>query len=60
MDEAWMRFEMTGRVEDYLKFKGTENPHTGAARDSGKKERPDGAEYCIDRNGSECNAGWRL
>jgi hypothetical protein len=60
MDEAWMRFEMTGRVEDYLKFKGSDNFYAGAATGSGKKERPDGAEYSIDRNGSECNANWRL
>lgn len=62
MEEAWMKFEATGRVTDYLKFKGIE-PESMPERECsymalGKEQ--DGTEYCGDRNGLKCNADWRL
>lgn len=61
MDEAWMKFELSGKVTDYLKFKRTELQEIPDAKDGILgKERPDGTEYYSDRNGLTGNAGWRL
>lgn len=51
MDEAWKVFEASGKVTDYLEF--------CTARKE-QEERPDGTEYCSDRDGLKCNADWRL
>ena len=55
MDEAWREFLVTGKVADYLKCKESEYTQTA---DSLQKERPDGTEYCSDRNGLKCDASW--
>ena len=74
MDEAWSRFEVSGKVTDYLKCKNvdleiTQRAVTGSNMviSGGKsvinelqKETPDGTEYCSDRNGLKCNADWRV
>lgn len=59
MDEAWNNFMVSGKVADYLICKESENMQT-MGMNGLQKERPDGAEYCSDRNGLKCNADWRL
>ena len=62
MEEAWRKFEATGRVTDYLKFKGIEAESMperyGSCMALGKEQ--DGTEYRSDRNGLKCDADWRL
>lgn len=61
MDEAWMRFEVSGRVTDYLHFKYAESEEMQLiAGGAPQEERPDGTEYRSDRDGLKCNANWRL
>lgn len=57
MDEAWRRFEVSGKITDYLKCK---NIDTEATQKAAAGETPDGTEYCSDRNGLKCNADWRI
>lgn len=60
MDEAWMRFEGSGKVTDYLYFKSKETAEPHELAGIGGEERPDGTEYHGDRDGLKCNANWRL
>ena len=61
MDEAWKEFMLTGKVTDYLRFKRAEALQMqGQAGGSLQKERPDGAEYCGDRDGLSSHADWRI
>lgn len=69
MDEAWSRFEVSGKITDYLKCKSMDSEMTqSAARGSNvavssgnlQKVGPDGTEYRSDRNGLERNADWRI
>lgn len=60
MDEAWMRFAVSGKVKDYLQFKRVETGRTSAVAESWREERPDGTEYRSDRDGLTGNADWRL
>ena len=60
MDEAWRRFEISGKVTDYLKCKHIHAGETNKDTADSRKERPDGAEYRSDRNGLKCNADWRI
>jgi hypothetical protein len=59
MDEAWRQFEMSGKVTDYLKFKGMNGSLAFDCAQCGR-DRPDGAESCIDRNGVKYHADWRI
>lgn len=62
MEEAWMKFETTGSITDYLIFKGIEAESMPERERSymalGKEQ--DGTEYRSDRNGLKCDADWRL
>lgn len=61
MDEAWREFFVTGKVTDYLRCKNAESAQIqGREYPYPQEERPDGAEYCSDRYGLECNADWRV
>lgn len=61
MDEAWMEFMVSGKVEDYLRYKnGTTGQMGQIGADSLREERPDGAEYCSDRDGLRGYADWRI
>lgn len=63
MDEAWEKFKITGRVNDYLRFKGIEDNRTLSDFMAAEKEqdkRPDGTEYRNDRDGLTGYANWRL
>ena len=59
MDEAWKEFLMSGKVTDYLRYKGAESERMQGSmrlRDEG----PDGAKYHSDRDGLTGNADWRI
>lgn len=61
MDEAWKEFMLTGKVTDYLRFKRAEaQQREGQAGVQMWKERPDGTEYCGDRDGLSGHADWRV
>lgn len=61
MDEAWKDFLLSGKVTDYLRYKGAESERMqGSMRLDSREERPDGTEYCGDRNGLTGNADWRI
>lgn len=61
MDEAWMEFMVTGKVDDYLRYRNAEN---GQMRQTDalnlREERPDGTEYRSDRDGLTGYADWRV
>lgn len=61
MDEAWMEFMATGKVDDYLRYR---NAESGQIRQAGvgnpQEERPDGTEYRSDRDGLRGYADWRI
>ena len=60
MEEAWKDFMATGKVTDYLRFKGAVSD--GGFRAPGRRQEngPDGTEYRSDRDGLECNADRRI
>ena len=58
MDEAWMEFTATGKVEDYLRYKN--GGALQAVDQSLREERPDGTEYRSDRDGFTGYADWRV
>lgn len=61
MDEAWMEFVATGRVDDYLRYKNAEVGQISQADAlSPREERPDGTEYRSDRDGLTSYADWRV
>lgn len=61
MDEAWMEFMMTGKVDDYLRYKNVEPGRIGHNDNINLwEERPDGTEYGSDRNGLTGYADWRV
>jgi hypothetical protein len=60
MEETWMRFEQSGKVADYLSFKGLLASQVQTASSGSEKERPNGAECSSDRDGLKCNADWRV
>lgn len=61
MDEAWMEFMATGKVDDYLRYKNTQSEQiVQAGAYSPQGERPDGTEYRSDRNGLTGYADWRV
>lgn len=60
MDEAWKRFEVSGKVADYLEFKRAGGEAEMSFLPERREERADGAEYRSDRDGLKCNADWRL
>ncbi len=61
MDEAWMEFMATGKVDDYLRYR---NADAGQIRQADmekpQEERPDGTEYRSDRDGLRGYANWRV
>lgn len=61
MDEAWMEFMATGKVDDYLRYRNVESGQIRQA-DVGnpQEERPDGTEYRSDRDGLRGHADWRV
>lgn len=59
MDEAWKEFLMSGKVTDYLRYKGAESERTQGSMCL-REERPDGTEYHSDRDGLTGNADWRI
>lgn len=61
MDEAWMEFMVTGKVDDYLRYKSvmSERENRTESRNL-QEERPDGTEYRSDRNGLKGYADWRV
>ena len=60
MDEAWVRFLVSGKVTDYLRYKGAESEQGGETLAVLQEERPDGTEYRSDRDGLKWNADWRI
>ncbi len=62
MEEAWKKFEATGSVMDYLRFKEIEAEsrlrRDGAGMELGNER--DGTKDCSDRNGLKRDAYWRL
>lgn len=59
MDEAWKEFLVSGKVTDYLRYKGAESERMKDAFYP-QEERPDGTEYRSDRDGLTGNADWRI
>ena len=61
MDEAWMDFCLSGKVDDYLRYKNvmSERKSRTTVRCQ-QEERPDGTEYRSDRNGLTSYADWRV
>lgn len=61
MDEAWMKFMGTGKVDDYLRYRNvrTDKIEQAIIRKP-EEERPDGTEYRSDRNGLTGYANWRI
>lgn len=61
MDEAWMEFMVTGKVDDYLRYKNAESGQLRQADTfNPREERPDGTEYRSDRDGLTGYADWRV
>lgn len=61
MDEAWMEFMVTGKVDDYLRYKSVMSERENRIESRNlQEERPDGTEYRSDRNGLTGNADWRV
>lgn len=61
-EDYWARFEMTGKVEDYLTYKGITAPKAGKDRDqneSWKDEESEPDDY-RDRNDSVSASEWRI
>ena len=61
MDEAWMKFMETGKIDDYLHYRSgdVERMNRSDIR-SPQEERPDGTEYRSDRDGLTGYADWRI
>lgn len=59
MDEAWEEFTVSGKIDDYLKYRSM-GTTSGEGRSREREERPDGTEYSSDRDGLKCYADWRL
>lgn len=54
MEKTWNTFFETGRIHDYLEI---------CKKKEQEKEQEieqNGAKHSSDRNGLECNAGWRV
>lgn len=51
MDEAWNKFIMSGKINDYLKF---------CKEREAREEKVDGNKSRSDRDGVECHANWRI
>ena len=61
MEEAWDTFLMSGKVDDYLRYKRAESEQMQvSAAWNGKEEWPDGTKYRGDRYGLKCNANGRI
>ncbi len=61
MEEAWDTFLMSGKVDDYLRYKRAESEQMQvSAAWNGKEEWPDGTKYRGDRDGLKCNANGRI
>ena len=69
MDEAWKEFVLSGRVTDYLRFKGVGSDGCSYEVSYGRERKRaveeqevmlDGTEYRCDRNGFTGNASWRV
>jgi len=61
MDEAWKDFLVSGKVTDYLRYRGAESEQMRGSVDFyPQKEGPCGTEYRGDRDGLKCNADWRI
>lgn len=61
MDEAWMEFMATGKVDDYLRYKHAVSGQIRWADEvKPQEERPDGTEYRGDRDGLTGYADWRV
>ena len=61
-EDYWARFEMTGKVEDYLTYKGITAHKAEEARDqneSRKDEESEPDDY-RDRNDSVSASDWRI
>lgn len=61
-EDYWARFEMTGKVEDYLTYKGITAHKAEEDRDqneSRKDEESEPDDYC-DRNDSVSASDWRI
>lgn len=61
-EDYWDRFEKTGKVEDYLTYKGMARSETAAARyqnESRKDEESEPDDY-RDRNDSVSASDWRI
>lgn len=61
-EDYWARFEMTGKVEDYLTYKGITASKAGKDRDqneSWKDEESEPDDY-RDRNDSVSASDWRI
>lgn len=61
-EDYWARFEMTGKVEDYLTYKGITAQKAGKNRDqneSWKDEESEPDDY-RDRNDSVSASDWRI
>lgn len=61
MDEAWMEFMVTGKVDDYLRYKSVMSERESRTQSRNlQEERPDGTEYRSDRYGLTGYADWRV
>ena len=61
MDEEWLRFENTGRVEDYLAYKDHMYKQGNfLPKDAKERQENYGSDYHTDRYGSFSNTHWGI
>ena len=63
IEQEWMQFTSTGRIEDYLAYsRAQENGSLwkNNGGDAKEREQKDGADHCADRYGFGSDTHWGL